>query len=89
MALPRDAWGYLVQPAYLLPWFELEVVARFARVVPMGGSSVTLNSDLGGGVNYYFYQEAIKLQADYRRLWRTNDIGVGTDVFRLQLQLAL
>jgi hypothetical protein len=85
---PRDAYGFFVQPGYLLPWFDLELVARFSRIIPFGDSSATLSSELGGGLNYYFVEHSMKMQADFFHLWRTNDLGNGSDVFRLQLQAA-
>ena len=86
--LPRDGWGFMIQPAYLLPFFDLEVAARFSRVNPRSGSSLTKISELGGGLNYYFVEHSMKLQADFFHLWDRSDIGDGTDVFRVQLQAA-
>lgn len=86
--LPRDGLGFSVQPGYLLPWLDLELVTRFARVAPRGESSLVRQSELVAGINYYFVRHSLKLQADYSRLWERDDIGEGMDRVRVQLQAA-
>ncbi len=86
VAPARNAWGFMLQPGYLLPWLDLELVGRFARIIPYGSSDVTLDSELGAGLNDYFLGHCLKLQADYFHRWWTNDLGNGSDTFRLQLQ---
>jgi phosphate-selective porin OprO and OprP len=85
---PRNAYGFMLQPAYLLPWIDLEIEARFDRIVPYGETLVTLRSDLGVGLSYYFVGHSMKLQADFFHQWLTNDLANSNNIFRLQLQTA-
>ena len=83
----RDGYGLLVQPGYLLPWIDLEIVARFAMTRPsFSGSALDRKNELGGGLSYYFVSHSMKLQADNFTLWTTGEDS--ENFFRLQLQAA-
>ncbi len=92
----RSGLGYFAQLGYVVPKIPLEVVARygFLRNV-FGDSSSMIDADeAGGGLNYYFVGNDLKLQMDYFRLW-DETMGAtpaeaarhGTDRLRLQVQV--
>ena len=87
----RDGIGYLFQAGYLLPRTSLEIVARYANVVGSnspGHDALEDESELGGGLNYYFARHHLKLQADYFRIY-SNDLSQGYDQVRAQLQFVM
>lgn len=85
----RSGYGWFAQTALLIPRTDLEPALRYAEVAPLGvDSSLTRRSELGGGLNYYFYGHNLKVQADYFHLWSDAKITRGDDQFRLLLQLA-
>ncbi|MDH5676599.1 MAG: OprO/OprP family phosphate-selective porin [Myxococcales bacterium] len=91
---PRNGYGIMGQAGYLLPDLDLEVVARVGANRQAGDESVLdEQTELGGGVNYYFAEHPLKLQLDYFHL--TERAGDDPDAdwesedrIRLQLQAA-
>ena len=89
VALARNGYGWFAQTALLLPRTRLEPAFRYSEVRPLGAdTSLDHRSELGGGLNYYFYGHNLKLQVDYFRLWQQNLLSRGDDQVRLQLQFA-
>jgi hypothetical protein len=86
--LARDGYGFMIEPGYVVPVIPLQIVTRFSRVAPLGTSSLARASEAGAGLNYYFVDHAMKLQADVFHLWEGTDFSAGEDRFRLQLQAA-
>ncbi len=86
--LARNGWGLMLQAGYLVPKIPFDVAARWAIVRPLGDeTSLSRRNELAGGVGWYFARHALKLQADYARLW-ADDAGLGDDRVRVQLQAA-
>lgn len=84
----RNGYGFFAQAGYLLPGMPLEFGARYGQLRPSRGeTSLEAENELGAVVSYYFVENAIKLQADYFRLWADEGPGVGDDQVRLQLEL--
>lgn len=81
----RSAWGYFAQAGYLVT-DEVEVVARWGELRPLGRSAVQLQRETGGGVNWYVHGHDLKLQADYFYLWSAR-LADGDHQARVQLQL--
>lgn len=86
---PRDGWGVNAQGGYILPWFPLEIEARYAIVHGLQDSSLGDRQEVTAGLSYYVLEHAYKIQADYSRLWQTDSMADGSDRFRLQLELSL
>lgn len=89
--LPRNGIGWNVQSGYLIPRLPLEFAARYSgiRATKGGpGTSISQRDEVGGGVSWYFAQHPLKLQADYFRQWDEGEMDLGSDVMRVQLQLA-
>jgi len=98
VALPRNGVGMLAQWSYMLPWFDLQIAARYAMVrnTDPKTSSLPGRNEATLGLGYYFGGHAYKVQVDYSRLWneesagdRGGAFGRGTDRFRAQVQLSL
>ena len=85
----RSGRGYFVQAGYVLP-FALEVAVRFGELRPSRTNApearFQLQRELGGSVSYYFSEHALKLQADYFRLFG-EEAQAERNQFRLQAQL--
>ncbi|MCO5165957.1 MAG: OprO/OprP family phosphate-selective porin [Planctomycetes bacterium] len=81
----RSAWGYFAQAGYLVT-DEVEVVARWGELRPLGRSAVRLQRETGGGINWYVSGHDLKLQADYFYLWGER-LADGDHQVRVQLQL--
>ena len=66
-----------------------EVVARTAGVRPPRSPPTSLGrlDEVGGGINYYFYRHALKLQLDYVHTWGPALPTGRGDLLRLQLQV--
>lgn len=62
----RNAWGFYVQGGYLANE-HLEVTARYGEIRPIGdeGAIDALQREVGGGLNWYFQEHALKIQSDY------------------------
>ena len=68
---------------------QIEFTGRFSELRPWGQtdpSLTTIQRELGGGANWYLQGHALKLQADYFRLFGP-DLGDGRHQIRLQGQL--
>jgi phosphate-selective porin OprO/OprP len=84
---PRNGLGYFAQAGYLIPRVPLELGARWGQIFAQGDPTTTSlrdQSEVGGVLGYYFARHFLKLQLDYLHLW--NDVQLGTDQVRLQLQ---
>ena len=84
----RDGWGGFVQAGYLLPMAPVELSARYGVVRSADQSSLTDGNETGFGVSWYPHGHALKLQADYFRLW-DDEIEAGDHRVRVQLQAKL
>ena len=85
----RNGMGYYGQVGYLLPRKPVELTARFGQLMSSGDDSgLSDQSEAGLGLNYYFAQHPLKLQADYFRFWGEDGFGDGSDQVRVQMQLA-
>jgi phosphate-selective porin OprO/OprP len=85
---PRNGFGYFAQAGYLIPRVPIEFGARWGQILGQGDTTHTSlrdQSEVGGVLGYYFARHYLKLQLDYLRLWN-EDIALGTDQIRLQLQ---
>lgn len=90
VAVPRNGYGLFAQAGYLLPDLPIEIAARYSRVAPTGAqSALTENQEIGGGVNYYIHEHALKLQADFFEIWGGSDIDQGEERVRVMLQASL
>ncbi|PIE17796.1 MAG: hypothetical protein CSA65_07810 [Proteobacteria bacterium] len=84
---PRDGYGFFIQAGYLFGGVPIEPSARYSRVRPIGDeSSLPPADELGVGLSVYLYRHALKLQADYFRLWSGSIGAGGRHRARLQLQ---
>jgi hypothetical protein len=85
----RSGRGYFVQAGYMLP-FPLEIAARYGEIRPSRTNApearFQVQRELGGAVSYYFAEHALKLQADYFRLFG-QEAQAERNQFRLQAQL--
>jgi hypothetical protein len=85
----RNGMGYYGQVGYLIPNQPLEMSARFGQLMSAGDdSSLSDKSEVGLGLNYYFAQHAMKLQADYFHFWGEDGFAEGSDQVRIQMQMA-
>lgn len=84
----RNGVGWTAQMGIFVPRTRLEVTARQSGVRPSrrGDTSLARLDEVGGGLGYYFFRHALKLQADF---FQTVGPGLPTgkaEQFRLQLQ---
>ena len=86
----RNGTGWTTQLGMFVPRTRAEVVARSAGVRPPRALATSLArlDELGGGLNYYFYRHAFKLQLDYIHSWGPALPTGRGEQLRLQLQLA-
>ncbi len=83
----RTGLGWFAQAGFLIPRLPLEIAARYGQVRKLGSSSTApVQDELGGGVSYYFARHPFKLQLDYFRLWDDEELKLGSNQIRLQLQ---
>ncbi len=85
----RNGHGWTAQMGLFVPRTRAEVVARSAGVRPPRDAATSLArlDELGGGLSYYFYRHALKLQLDYIHSWGPAlPTGVGEQL-RVQLQM--
>jgi len=83
----RTGLGWFAQAGFLIPRLPLELAARYGQVRKLGDSSTApVEDELGGGLSYYIARHQFKLQLDYFRLWEDQDLKLGSNVVRLQLQ---
>ena len=85
----RSGIGWTAQMGLFVPRTRLEAVARSAGVRPprSHGSSLARLDEVGGGLNYYFYRHAVKLQLDYIHTWGPALPTGRGDQVRVQMQL--
>ncbi len=85
----RNGRGWTAQMGIFVPRTRLEAVARSAGVRPLrsGPTSLARLDEVGGGLNYYFFRHALKLQADYIHTWGPALPTGRGDQLRVQLQL--
>jgi hypothetical protein len=82
----RSARGYFVQASQMMgPHWQ--AVARLGEYAPIGISDpkLTRSRELGGGLNYYFAEHNLKIQADYFYLYGS-DFSDGRHQARVQVQ---
>jgi phosphate-selective porin OprO and OprP len=77
--------GFLQAGAFVTD--HLELTSRVGGIYGVGGEGrPPLEKELGGGVSYYFFKHALKVQADYFYLFE--EWGKGKHQARLQVQIA-
>ncbi len=83
---PRNGMGWTAQGGFLVPRTRFELAARYSGVRRLGGgmSSILPSDEAGPALSYYFFQHALKLQADYVHQFGT----VSADRVRIQLTMA-
>lgn len=90
VAAARNGHGWMIQTALLLPKLRLEPAFRYSGNRGLGTvTSMPDRDELGGGLNYYFFGHNLKLQVDYFRTFNVGQLGLGTDLLRIQIQAAL
>lgn len=83
----RNGVGWFAQAGYLIPRLPLEFAARYGQLRRLGsGSAAPSEDELGGGLSYYFARHPFKLQVDYFRVWEDEQLKLGRNQIRLQLQ---
>ena len=85
----RNGHGWTAQMGLFVPRTRAEVIARSAGVRPPRSMPTSLGrlDEVGGGLVYYFYRHALKLQFDYIHT-RGPALPTGRgDQLRMQLQL--
>lgn len=85
---PRAGYAAHAQVGYLLSCIPLGIAGRYAAVRGTGDTSLGDGNELTFGAGWYPQGHALKLQADYSRLW-DDAIDTGEHRARLQLQLTL
>jgi len=91
VAPTRDGSGLLVQGGYLLPFFPLELAARYAVVdgsTTRGRDGLVRAEEFAGAINYYFAQHQLKLQANHARIAQNGDYTGALARTLVQLQAA-
>lgn len=83
----RGGFGWTAQLGMFVPRTRLEVAARQSGVRPArrGDTSLGRLDELGGGLSYYFFRHALKLQADFFHSVGPGLPGGRAEQFRLQL----
>jgi hypothetical protein len=85
----RSAWGWFAQAGYVLPWFPLELAARYGELRPFDvapEANFFLQREVGGAISYYVEEHALKAQLDYFYLFG-DDPSAERHQLRLQVQL--
>ena len=81
-----DSDGFYAQAGYLVgPKRMWEVVARYGSTDPTSLTEGNDQTEVRGGINYYYSRHALKVQADFGRL-KNKANGVENDEFRIQTQ---
>jgi phosphate-selective porin OprO/OprP len=93
---PRNGYGWMMQPGYLIPHLPLEFVARVSLNQKRGSADSTSLENAREavfGINWYFAQHPFKIQADVSQYWGTALLGSsfdkGVTTARIQLQASL
>ncbi len=84
----RNGVGWTAQLGVLVPRTRFEVVGRSSGTRPRRDrpTSLTRLDEAGGGLNYYFFRHALKLQLDYIHTWGPGRPTGRSEQLRLQLQ---
>ena len=81
-----DSDGFYAQAGYLIgAKRQWEVVGRYGSFDPTSITGDNDQTEVRGGLNYYYMRHALKVQADYGRL-KNKANGQENDEFRLQTQ---
>jgi phosphate-selective porin OprO/OprP len=81
-----DSNGFYAQAGYLIGARRMwEVVGRYGSFDPTSLAGGNDQTEVRGGLNYYYVKHALKVQADYGRL-KNKSTGVENGEFRLQTQ---
>ena len=81
-----DSNGFYAQAGYLVgAKRQWEVVGRYGSTDPTSLTGGNDQTEMRGGLNYYYTRHALKVQADYGRL-KNKANGVENDEFRIQTQ---
>jgi phosphate-selective porin OprO/OprP len=81
-----DSNGYYAQAGYLIgPKRQWEVVGRYGSFDPTSFAGGNDQTEVRGGLNYYYVKHALKVQADFGRL-KNKLSGVANDELRVQTQ---
>jgi hypothetical protein len=83
----KRAQGYNVQGGYFLWPERIEAVARYASVTRDMSQPRTGQSEVGGGLGYYFLGHDLKIQMDLRRLVNEQQTGPDEKSWEYRLQL--
>lgn len=89
IAPSRDGVGFLIQGGYLLPYFPLELAARYAVVDGTNAPNrdgLVRSEEFAGALNYYVERHQLKLQANYTRIALDGDYTGALGRAHLQLQ---
>jgi phosphate-selective porin OprO/OprP len=85
----KNGIGWVAQAGYLfsndVP-IELQVNFGLIRAMKKMSSNTIPNNELGGGINYYFFRHAVKLQLEVARIWYENDMDKPKDETRVRAQ---
>jgi hypothetical protein len=84
----RSAWGYFVQPAYMLTQ-RWEIAARWGKMYPIGLTDPGLGKakEVGPSVSWYLKEHSLKLQTDYFFLTGVDLPEDRRHQLRLQMQM--
>lgn len=89
VAPSRDGTGFLAQGGYLLPWFPLEIAARYALVDGTdadGRDGLPRSEEFAGALNYYVSRHQLKLQTNYTRIAQNGDYAGSLGRLHVQVQ---
>jgi hypothetical protein len=87
----RDGVGFLAQGGYLLPWFPLEIAARYALLDGTGvegRDGLPRSEEFAGALNYYVVRHQVKLQTNYTRIAQNGDYAGSLGRLHVQVQTA-
>jgi phosphate-selective porin OprO/OprP len=87
----RDGVGFLAQGGYLLPWFPLEIAARYAVIDGTdveGRDGLPRSEEFAGALNYYVSRHQLKLQTNYARIAQNGDYAGSLGRLLVQVQTA-
>lgn len=87
----RDGVGLLAQGGYLLPWFPLEIAARYAVLDGTdveGRNGLPRSEEFAGALNYYVSRHQLKLQTNYSRIVQNGDYAGSLGRLHVQVQAA-
>ncbi len=84
----RNGFGWTGQLGLLVPHTRFEAVARTGGIRPAKLRATTLArlDEVGTGLTYYFFRQALNLRLDYTHLWGPGLPAGRSDTWRMQLQ---